>query len=341
MIDLVRYEGAAIWLYRRLKTANVINMLPGDFRGTLRDRALDDASMRLDVEAEAGDVLALLAAARIPVILLKGLARCALSARYPYLDARLTSDVDLLLPLDRIDDADHVLRNDGYRPALADGQEYPGHHHLPPLHKGRVTVELHSSTSVRASADMAWQRALHGAESVTWGKLEVQVPSATELAWHAIVHAMEDGVYGFRLARFLEVAALVASNAPIDWTVIRERSATNEARDPETNARDQQAVIHAWLNAALQLVDPAHRPPEFDRPPFNLTRLLQWRASVLPVCRRLGAEISEHLLQEGPRAMLHLPLRASPSNASSFGKVRRPVAASAARAAFALWRLGK
>ena len=341
MIDLVRYEGAAIWLYRRLKTANVINMLPGDFRETLRDRALDDTSRRLDVEAEAGAVLALLNTAGIPVILLKGLARCALAARYPYLDARSTIDVDLLVSRDRIDDADRVLRADGYRPALPDGEEYPGHHHLPPLCKGPITVELHSSTSARATAEVAWQRANDGAETLSWGNQLVRVPSPTELAWHAIVHAMEDGVYGFRLTRFLEVAALVASDAPIDWTVIRERSATNEARDPETNARDQQAVVLAWLNAAFTLVDPARRPPGFEKPVFTLTRLLQWRLSVLPIRPRVGPEISGHLLQEGPRAMLHLPLRASPANASWLGKMRRPLAGTAARLAYGLWRLGK
>lgn len=102
LVALVAYEGATIWLFRRLRAVGALELLPSDISDNLRRQAFEDASLRLEVEAEVATVVPILERAGVPVILIKGIARCALADRYPYLDARATEDVDLLVPAERI-----------------------------------------------------------------------------------------------------------------------------------------------------------------------------------------------------------------------------------------------
>lgn len=339
LAELVAYEGAAIWLYRRLKTTGSLGSLPAELGDRLRTLAMEAAARRMQVEAEAIGVVERMESAGISVILIKGVARGALAQRHPYLDARATTDVDLLLPQHRLADADRLLRSAGYRSALPDEAAIAGHHHLPPLCNGPITVELHESTSVRVPPAVAWARANDNAEVLEWSGQPVRVASATENAWNAIAHAMEDGVNGFRLARFLEVSALVASRASIDWDVVRTRSITDEARDPDTPARDQRTVIMSWCDAMLSLVSPALWPAGLDRSNFPLGQLLRWRLAVLAPGGRVGSELAERLLEEGPRSLLGLPPQRAPATASWVGRIRRPIAGMASRVLFGVWRV--
>jgi hypothetical protein len=337
--DLVAYEGAAVWLIRRLRVAGAFDVLPPDIRDLLRQQAFEGAALRMEVEAEAAAVVAILDRVAVPVIFMKGVARCALAERYPYLDARATTDVDLLVPQAEIAAADVALRDDGYVPALPPNPaETRRHHHLPPLCKGGITVELHESTSIRVRPEVAWQRANEGSELVEWAGRVVRLPSATELAWSAVAHAMEDDVDGFRLKRFLEVAALVSGGAPIDWSVLAARSGTPESFDPAVGVRDQQAVVHRWISAALALVVAGKRPTGLDLPEFDLGELLAWRLAVFRAVPRTGRQFAGRLLAEGARAMTGFPLEGSPPKASSWGRIRRSMAARASRVAFHAWR---
>jgi hypothetical protein len=337
--ELIAYEGAAIWLVRRLRGGGILDALPPAIGDRLRQQAIEDTALRMEVEAEAATALTLLNRASIPVILIKGIARCALAARYPLLDARRTTDVDLLVPLDQIQDADLALRADGYVPVPPKPGPARRHHHLPPLHKGRITVELHDSVSTRVPSQVAWARCNDGSELTQWAGLTVRLPSATELAWNAAAHAMEDDVDGFRLYRFLELAALVSGSAPIDWTTLAARSATGEVFDPDAGVRDQRRVVFNWIAAALELVPPGRRVIGLDLPTFNLTELLEWRLGVLRARSRLGRAFAGRLLVEGGRSMVGMPLEPSPSTASRWGRIRRGVAARVSRAALHGWRV--
>lgn len=336
---LVAHEGAAIWLFRRLRAAGALDALPLEISDRLRQQAFEDAALRMEVEVEAAAVLTLFNHARIPVILIKGVARCALAERYAYLDARATHDVDLLVPLEQISDAASILGADGYVPAApspADGT--PRHHHLRPLHKGRITVEVHESTSTRVPPGVAWMRANDGSEMLQWAGRTVQLPSATELAWSAVAHAMEDDAAGFRLHRFLEVAALVSSGAQIDWATVAARSVTQEAFDSGAGVPDHRLVVFNWIAAALALVPAERRPIGLDLPEFDLHELLAWRLAVLKAGPRLGQAFVRRLLAEGTRSLIGMPLEPSPPEASRWGRIRRRVAGHVGRATFRGWR---
>jgi hypothetical protein len=335
----VAHEGAEIWLFLRLRTIGALELIPGSVADRLRELAFEAAALRMQVEAEVAAVVVLLEAAAVPVILIKGAARRALAGRYPYLDARGTLDVDLLVPADRSAAAEAALLADGYKVAVEPkGEGASRHHHLPPLHKGRVTVELHESTSVRVSSEVAWTRASAGSEVVEWAGLSVRVPSATELAWNAIAHAMEDQIGGFRLKRFLEVAALVSNGAPVDWKVLQARSITLEAFDPAAGVQDGSAVIRAWIAAMLTLVAAEQWPSGVKAADFDLAGLLAWRTAVLQRRRALGRPLTERLLAEGARTFAGMPLEASPPSASRGGRMRRRAAGNASRMACLLWR---
>ena len=336
--DLIAYEGAAIWLVRRLRGGGILDALPPEIGDRLRQQAIEDTALRMEVEVEAAAALTLLNRARIPVILIKGIARCALAARYPFLDARRTTDVDLLVPLEQIQDADLALRTDGYVPVSPKSGTALHHHHLPPLHKGRITVELHESVSARVPPRVAWMRANDGSDLVQWAGLTVRLPSATELAWNAVAHAMEDDVAGFRLYRFLELAALVSGSAPIDWATLITRSATHEAFDTGAGVLDERLVMFNWIAGALALVA-AERPViGLDLPRFDLLELLEWRLAVFRARSRLGRAFAGRLLVEGARSMVGMPREGSPPTASQWGRIRRGVAANVSRAAVRGWR---
>jgi hypothetical protein len=336
--ELIAYEGAAIWLVRRLRGDGILDALPPDIGARLRQQAIEDTALRMEVEVEAAAVLPLLSRAKIPVILIKGIARCALAVRFPFLDARRTTDVDLLVPAEQLQDADLTLRADGYVPVPSKPGPARRHHHLPPLHKGRITVELHESVSMRVPPHVAWRRANGGSESVQWAGLTVQVPSTTELAWNAVAHAMEDDGAGFRLYRFLELAALVSGSAPIDWATLISRSATQEAFDADAGVLDHRLVTLNWIAGALALVPPSRRMIGLDLPRFDLPQLLEWRLAVLRARSRLGRAFAGRLLAEGTRAMVGMPLEPSPPTASRWGRIRRGVAANVSRAALHGWR---
>lgn len=339
LLELVVYERAAIWLFRRLRVGGLLDQLPPDISDRLRQQAFEDTALRMEVEAAAAAAITQLDRATIPVVLIKGIARCALAARYPYLDARPTRDVDLLVPSGQLDAAASVLRADGYVPARpATSAEPPAHHHLPALHKGCISVELHESTSTRVPSEVAWQRANDQSELVQWSGRTVRVSSATELAWNAVGHAMEDCVEGFRLQRFLELAALVASRAEIDWAVIAARSATSEAFESVADIPDPQSVIYRWIAAALALVPAEKRRTGLDLPEFDLRELLAWRLAVLQVRPRVGRAFAGRLLEEGTRSLVGMPLEASPPNASRSARIRRCVAGHISRMTFRGWR---
>ncbi len=337
--ELVAHEGAALWLFRRLRALGALNELPGEIADSLRQQAFEAAAQRMEVEVEAATVAAILNRATVPVILIKGVARCALADRYPYLDARATQDVDLLIPAAQVARANVVLRAEGYVPALpVKPHPAPRHHHLPPLRRGRITVELHDSTSVRVPSDVAWRRANNGSEIRQWAGQAVRVPSATELAWSAVAHAMEDDAAGFRLHRFLEVAALVSNNAAIDWTVFEERCRTDALFNLQAGVADQRALVDLWMDAAHALVATEKRPRTLSAAGFNLEELLAWRLGVLRRRARIGSPLAGRLLEEGTRALTGLPLEGSPPGATRWGRVRRAVAGWASRVAFSSWR---
>jgi hypothetical protein len=308
--------------------------LPEETRSGLRARALEAAALGLRVDEVAAAVLHLLLRAGIPVVLIKGVARRALAPRYPMADARVTRDVDLLVPAGELAAAFECLRAAGFTPAA---EAFPDAAHLPPLWDARrVAVELHGSWSIRVPAPVAWQRATAAAVECQWQRLPVRTPSPTELAWQAGQHALTRSfAEGFRLEKFLEVAALVAGDAPIDWSEIATRPETEPACDPAGGAPLPPRCLALWFMAARSLGGAENGSG------FDLATLLEWRRRVLMGETAGRSRLAERLLEESTRRLAGAPPQAAPPEASRWKRLRRTAAGRAARLGFSLWRSGR
>ena len=329
--DAVRWEGGAQWLFRRLWDLDLTDAAPVPLAATLRRVAADERARGLLVDAQAEDVVSYLDARGVPHVLIKGSARRASAARYPYADARATRDVDVLLPAARVPEVWGSLRRHGWPLAADPALTPPDHYHPPPLlGPHRVAVELHASTGRGITPEEAWHRARAGAQGVAWHGLVVQVPSATELLWHGLTHALGEGAAGFRLRHLLDGAAILAAAAAVDWDALGARLGAGAEADPDA-ARD-------WLGAAADLA--GRDLPTALRPPaggFDLARALAWR---LAVFARGGDEgFTGRLLEEGTRAELGYPVAPVVAGTGAFRQARRWVAGRAARGAYRAWKV--
>ena len=338
--ELMVFEGGALWLFRRLRTLGIFEALPGDFGDRLKQHAFSTSAVGLRVEDEAVTTLQLLGDAGVPVVLIKGIARRALASRFPYLDARPTSDVDLLLPDAAIREAHDLLRANGYEPRHNRPDE---HHHLPGLMGERkVSVELHRSTSVRIPPDVAWARATEGGAEVEWAGLRVRVPSATEMAWAAVTHAINGGlVSGFRLQHFLEVSALAARPESIDWSLMARRCREGETFDEYSGVNFPDSVTEGWIGGACRLVASPPPPGLLPDSAFDLETLLSWRLKILGDRNRLGRAFTQRLLEEGARSHLGVGQELPPPGTGAIPRWRRRVAGAASRLAFRVWKTGR
>jgi hypothetical protein len=142
-----------------------------EWRGLLdgaRERLQRDyyaAAIRSTIaEKELTQVLAALAAASLPVVVLKG---AALAAFYPDRVVRSYSDLDLLVPRDRVDQTEQTLNGLGYRCQKEKAWWTKHLQHLPPMmsESARLPVEIHwrlddEDTPGRLPVEELWARAV-------------------------------------------------------------------------------------------------------------------------------------------------------------------------------------
>jgi Uncharacterised nucleotidyltransferase len=331
LVRLAVFEGAALWLQRRLKTLGIT--LTGDARETLTATAKRAAAQGLRTESEVVATLGILDAAGIVAVPLKGAAMRRIAARVPYADARAPNDVDVLVREDDAQRAWDALVAHGYAPPREHGPA--DGHHMPALIGALgVGVEIHMTTSATVPPAEAWRRATTDGAVADFNGIERPVPGDTELFWHAIAHAAaqaeEEAREGARLRYWLDPAALLAANASIDWERIRTRLGTRECANP--------ALVRAWIRAASDLsAQPLPAQALGDRTGFalDLERLLSWR---LEVFGRYVADgrWAERLIEEGARGESHLPYEPAHHASASVGRARHALATRAARA---WWRI--
>jgi hypothetical protein len=328
---LVRREGCALWLYRRLKDAGAENAPQSPFGVWLAKHARDLTARNLLVDVEVTRLAQWLTRHRFPHVWLKGAARRVGAVRYPFADARATHDVDLLVPQDRAGKVWEELQRTGYQTAGTHDRTPEHHFHLPPLlGADRVAVELHLATSKHESPAEAWRRATSTGMKIARDGLTYLIPSATELLWHSVTHGLIHGTAAFRLRYFQDASVILASGEPIDWELIARRLGSPEV--------PSQALAVTWLGAAARLAGHA-LPSELPHAvPFDTARALHWR---LNVHRRWAhhPRMVEKLIEEGTRAEVGWPIMPGVAGTSPAIQLRRRLAAVAARATYRVWRM--
>lgn len=144
---LVGKEKAGRAPYRRLRSLPA-GLVPEEALAFLRRQALVTSFRMGRLEERLEETLAALLEAGIEVILLKGAGLA--STVYPSFGDRLMSDLDLLVPAERGEEAWSVVQETGWRRDRTFGSDdfYAGHQHYPPLTDASGTgffLELHTS----------------------------------------------------------------------------------------------------------------------------------------------------------------------------------------------------
>lgn len=329
LVHLASYEGATLWLQRRLKALGIT--LGGEAGETLAAAARRAVAHSLRMESEAYATLGILEAAGISAVPLKGATMRRIAARVPYADARAPNDVDVLVRNDDAQRAWDALIAQGYAPPKVGRPE----HHLAALAGPLgVGVEIHMTTSPSVAPSEAWHRATSDGAVAEFNGIMRPIPGDTELFWHAISHAVanteEIGRDGARLRYWLDAAALLAANAPIDWSRIRDRLDTRECAHP--------ALVRAWIRTASDLSGqslPAMALGDHMDFALDIERMLSWRLRVF-ARDAFDPRWAERLIEEGARGEAGLPHEAASESATLFARVRHTLAARAARV---WWRI--
>lgn len=328
VVDLAAMDGAALWLSRQLTAVGAtLNPAAHDALKTEARRTIA-VGMRIDAEVDAS--LAILRAAGVPAVLLKGAAMRRVATRIPGADLRGPSDVDILVQSAVAQHAWKSFVAAGYAsqpPTLTS-------HHLPVLNgPSGVAVEIHTSSSPLVPPDEAWRRATCDGGTGDLQDAPVNVPGDTELLWHAASHAvkhvLEDPPKGMRLTRWLDALVILASGVPIDWDRIRARLDTPEPRNANL-VRAWFLGVAEWRGHALSAGALGHTSVT----PLNLRRLLAWRLAVMS--RHAEGRWRLKLLDEGARAEATLPMAPAAAGVRAYVRARHAIATRAARA---WWRL--
>ena len=318
LVTLAKYEGAELWLARRLRTMGVT--LTGAAAAALDAAASRSRARNLRADAALVAVLQAFRATHVECVLLKSAALRRLTGRLPLGDARASADVDLLVPEAEADNALGILRARGWELVTLPGELLTGvdarpvagergtvrasravipPHHLPSVADSiGVAIELHVSTGPLVRPVEAWRRAMSDRATVTIDNVSAVVPSDTWLLVHAVAHALgdteESARAGLRLRNWLDGALLIAGGQ-VRWETVRERVKSGELGPPH--------LARAWLWTAAELASQPAGIEELgsgDMAALQLDRMLAWRLRVLER-HDAGSRWGRKLLEEGAR----------------------------------------
>jgi len=173
--------------------------------------------------------------ADIPTIVLKGAHLAALV--YPDISMRPMGDIDLMVPVERLEEGARVLEGLGYRASL--GYEIETilklRHHLPPFVKsGERAIELHWNISVPTNPfeidlEEVWKRA----KVVQIANCETHVLSPEDLLLHLSMHGIYQHKLAFRLRSIYDIKKVVdVYGYEISWEVALDRAALWKCAKP-------------------------------------------------------------------------------------------------------------
>ncbi|MCP4201126.1 MAG: nucleotidyltransferase family protein, partial [bacterium] len=233
-----RLSGA---LYRALRSAESSDQIPREILDELAD-SYDRAHQRYRRQrAELVRVTDVMGAARIPTVLLKGSALVETVYRDPGL--RPMGDLDLMVPEDRLDQADRLLRGLGYS-SRSSREEQEGthrhHRHYPRLKSedGVCELELHRHI-VRADSGFhfpvseLWARA----QETQIADLSALILSPEDQLVHLSLSFFGDRALFYQsscaLGQLLDIAALIDHHRGIlSFDEVAARAKTNNHEGP-------------------------------------------------------------------------------------------------------------
>ena len=220
-LKLARWHRIAPLLYGHLRSEA---STPAWALAQLEEAYLANAARNLFAADARSSVLAALAAAQVPAMLLKGAA--LVETVYPDPGQREMLDLDVLVPSEKLSTATFALARLGYLSAAEDGGPGAGGlHHAPALigDAELLAVELHHHIAIRSETtalpiEDLWQR---GRPARAGGYL---LPSPEDLLLHVSLHFTRNRLGGHHqnrntagaLAQVADMARIVDCE-PVDW----------------------------------------------------------------------------------------------------------------------------
>jgi Uncharacterised nucleotidyltransferase len=275
LASLIAFEGCATWVYRRLRQLAVLEGIDPDLADWVSAQAREETARNLLIESEAYALADVFERLGVPAVFMKGVARRLATDRFPLADARVTNDVDVIVPAALARMVWYELRQLGYERTTPHGPPRPEHHHLPALWSTRhVGVEIHTTHARRIPPAESWRRHAEGGMVIERHGRRFRIPSATELFWSGTAHGLRHPDIAFLLVLLLDAAVILASGVDVEWGEIARRLEAKEIVDG--------AAAGAWLGAAADLagVDPP-APLAGWMVPYDLGRELNLRLAVL------------------------------------------------------------
>src|SRR5439155_24578957 len=228
-LSCARRNAVLAYLAQRAESTGILDQLPATPREALRSARLAAARLAQLASWEIDRVYRVLAPAGIPIIALKGIAY--ILRGMPHATTRILSDIDIMVPADRIEMAEQALLAGGWKGTKLDpyDQNYYRRwsHEIPPLqYPGRwLSVDVHHticppSSRLRPDAQRFW------ADSEPCASAGVALLCPADSVLHAAVHLFFDSDFDSRFRDLVDLHELVVAFGADDrfWTSLVARA---------------------------------------------------------------------------------------------------------------------
>ncbi len=252
--------------------------VPQEVMDALREDLYAAAAQGIMAERQLARVLGALSKAGVPALVIKG---AALGAYYPDPALRTAGDIDIMVPRENLEVAEHALNDLGYQCFASKGWWLDRFHHLPPMvsESGRLLVELHwrldyDEGKGRLPTEELWARAeLWTVRDQAAQRLDA-VDAVLYLCRHAVVQHRVHGA----IRSLYDLSQVTGRWGEADWETLVGRALSYDLGRP----------VYLMLALAGELLDlpvPAQAlsalmpPSGAPRSEELVRRLLGWRAA--------------------------------------------------------------
>ena len=267
LLACARRNAVLAYLAHRAEAANVIDDLPPAPRTAMRSARTAAARLAQLARFELDRVRRVLQPPGIPLIALKGAAY--LLRGMPHASTRIMSDVDVMVPRERIDAAERVLVESGWKGTKLDPYDQAYYrrwsHEIPPLqYPGRLlAVDVHHTivppvSRLKPDPEAFWADATASAID------GIVLLSPVDSLLHAAVHLFFDSDFDGRFRDLVDVHEMFVSfgAAPGFWDALIVRARAQGLTRPlyyacATSSRVLRTAIPADVIEALR----HHAPP--------------------------------------------------------------------------------
>ncbi|HPL49037.1 MAG TPA: nucleotidyltransferase family protein [Smithella sp.] len=214
-------------VFYRLKKKNLDQAVPSDVYASLKEVYQQNIIRIMKISGQSRRVLKALNTAGIPTIPLKGIVLA--NSVYESIGLRKMSDIDLLVPSEKLARAVEILTGMGYKtlePFSLDSI-IQFRMHLPPfVKKDHVTIEIHwniTSPNTYYSIDPQelWEQAVPG-QILDY---ETLILSPEDFLLHICLHTSYQHQFDFGLGPFCDIAEVIHHfGTTLDWQVAMEKA---------------------------------------------------------------------------------------------------------------------